>query len=614
MSAFLGSGLAMIVFGGLLILIFFLAIGGLIASLDKSGKTTSVTENSVLELNFDAPIIDRGNDKNMNFDFSTFAPDASIGLDQLLANIEKAETDEHIKGIYLNLSSVQASPSTCHDIRRALVEFKESGKWIVAYGEEISQSGYYVASAANEIYLYPEGMMEWKGLYTELAFFSQMLEKLDVKIQIVRGPDNKYKSAVEPFMYDKMSDANREQIETFLQTIWNGMVDEVAQSRGVSAADLNMLADSLSAFFPQQALNYKLVDGLKYGDEVLEILKSKAGTEAEKDLELVSFAKYKNAKAKKAEATEEEPETADNSEEEKEKDTSIIGGDKIAVVYAIGAIESGEGDDATIGSDRIAKALRDAREDENVKAVVLRVNSPGGSALASDVIWRETQLIKQSGKPFVVSMGDLAASGGYYIACGADKIYANASTLTGSIGVFGMVPVTGEFFQNKLGITFDDAKTNAHSDLMTTTEPMDEYEAGVVQNWVIDIYDQFITIVADGRGMTKTEVDSIAQGRVWAGADAKNIGLVDEIGNLDDAIDEAARLAGITDYKLKNLPKMLDPFEELVKELGGETSASTLLAKSTGKEYQWIKYIQQMEDMVEAKGVQARLPFFIEFK
>lgn len=605
----------MVVFGGILILIFILSISSLISSMGGDNDKTAVKNNSVLELTLDAPIIDRGKNQEMNFNFSTFSSDNSIGLDHLVANLEKAAEDEHIKGIYLNIKSVQASPSTLHDVRQALLDFKTSGKWIVAYSEEMAQSAYYISSVADEIYLYPQGMMEWKGMYTELAFFSQMLEKLDVKIQIIRGPDNKYKSAVEPFMYDQMSPANREQIETFLQTIWDGMVQEVAESRGLTAESLNMLADSLSSFMPQAALSSGLIDGLKYGDEVHEILKTKAGTEAESDLEMVDFSKYKSAVAKKSDSTEKEEEAAEaESEEKEEKKVSLLKGDKIAVVYAVGAIESGEGDDATIGSDRIAKALRDAREDENVKAIVLRVNSPGGSALASDVIWRETQLIKQSGKPFVVSMGDLAASGGYYIACGADKIYANASTLTGSIGVFGMIPITGEFFENKLGITFDEVKTNAHSDIMTTTKAMDEYEAAVVQDWIVDIYDQFITIVADGRGMTKADVDSIAQGRVWAGADAKEIGLVDEIGGLDDAIEEAARLAGITDYKMKYLPKLKDPFEELIKELSGEASASAILAKQIGSDYEWLNYVRDMEEMANAKGVQARLPFFIEFK
>jgi len=601
----------MLVFGGLLILIFIISIAGLIASAsgdyDHSAK---VNDNSILEISFEEPIIDRGKRRDFDFDFGGFGGGGSMGLDHFIEDLKKAARDERIKGVYLNLSSIAASPSTLEDIRSAIANFRaESGKWVVAYSEELSQSAYYVASAADEVYVYPEGMLEWKGLFTELAFFSQMLEKLDVDVQVIRGPNNKYKSAVEPFMYDQMSDANREQIKTFLNTIWMEMVDDVAISRNLSPETLNMLADSLVSFNAREAAAAGLIDGVKYEDEITALLKEKSGITADANLELVALADYRDTRVPRrkdsAKEVEQEPAESDTA--------SAIG--KVAVVYAIGSIESGEGDDETIGSDRIAKALRNAREDENVKAVVLRVNSPGGSALASDVIWRETQLIKQAGKPFVVSMGDLAASGGYYISCGADKIFANPTTLTGSIGVFGIIPVTGDMFRNKLGITFDEVTTNAHSDVLSTTEAMDDFELGVMENMITEIYDHFIGLVAEGRGMSVADVDSIAQGRVWAGKDALEIGLVDELGDLNDAIKAAAAMAGLPeDCSILDLPEMEDPFEEILKEIAsGEVTAAALESRISEK-LPYLSTLREVEKLSRSKGVQARMPFVIEFK
>ena len=601
LSSFVGSGLAMIIVSVLLVLITFGIIGGLVASIEGKDGVSKVEDNSILRLELDQPIIDRGNENEFNFNFNTFQPENSIGLNHLLASIEKASKDDRIKGIYLNLSSIMASPSSMEDIHEALLDFKAGGKWIMAYGENFSQGAYYLATVADEVYLYPEGGMEWKGLYTELAFFKQMLEKLDIEVQIIRGKNNKFKSAVEPFMYDEMSEANRAQIEKFLNTIWNDWVTDVSESRGLSVSELNAIADSLSSFNPAKAVSLGLIDGLKYPDEVLEILRGKLALEEDKEPEFISLAKYRKVKLEKSE---------DDSDTE---DTPSWKKDKIAVVYAVGGIESGEGDDQTIGSDRIAEALRDARKDENVKAVVLRVNSPGGSALASDVIWRETRLIKEAGKPFVVSMGDVAASGGYYIAADADKIFANETTITGSIGVFGIIPVTGEFFKNKMGITFDEAKTNAHSNIMTTTNALDDHEYRVIQESVEQVYDRFISLVAEGRGMTKEEVDEIAQGRVWAGADALEIGLVDELGNLEDAIAAAAELAGITDYKTKDMPQLIDPFEEMMKELSGDVQTKVIEAQLENHS-KLFKQIKEVEKLSKTTGVQARMPFYLDIR
>lgn len=605
LSSFLGSGLAMIIVSILLVLITFGIIGGLIASVDGSQKSTSVKEKTVLHLELDAPIIERGNENEFNFNFNTFQPENSIGLNHLLESIDKAADDSRIEGIYLNLSGVMAAPSSIEDIHQALIDFKSSGKWIMAYGEGFTQGAYYLSSVADEIYLYPEGGMEWKGLFTELAFFKQMLEKLDVDVQIIRGKNNKFKSAVEPFMYDHMSDANRAQVEKFLGTIWNDWVTDVAESRNMTVDQLNSIADSLSAYNPAKAVELGLIDGLKYPDEIMAMIKSKLELEEDAEPEFVTLGKYKSVKVAKANDEKDEEEDSDEKPSWKK--------DRIAVVYAVGGIESGEGDDETIGSDRIAKALRDAREDEDVKAIVLRVNSPGGSALASDIIWRETRLIKESGKPFVVSMGDVAASGGYYIACDADKIYANETTITGSIGVFGIVPVTGKFFENKMGVTFDRVQTNAHSNLMTMTTPLDDHEYSVIQESVELIYDRFLSIVADGRGMTKEQVDEIAQGRVWAGADALEIGLVDELGNLDDAIAHAAEMAGLEDYKTKNLPNLIDPFEEMMKELGGDVQAN-MIESTLGSKLPLYNQLKELEKLSKSTGVQARMPFFIDIR
>jgi protease IV len=375
------------------------------------------------------------------------------------------------------------------------------------------------------------------------------------------------------------------------------MLDGISEKRGVSVADLNRMADSLQLVVPEKAVEARLIDGLKYRDEVMGIIKGKLGIDAaasDNDLEFISLSDYATSSHKKS--------------DKDEKDTPDFKKDKVAVVYAVGAIESGEGSDDVIGSERIAKALKKAREDSKVKAIVLRVNSPGGSALASDVIWRETELIKQSGKPFYVSMGDYAASGGYYISCSADKIYANANTITGSIGVFGIIPNLENFWKNKLGITFDRYETNPHADLITGNKALDEKEMEYMTNMVADIYNDFTSKVANGRKMTQAMVDSIGQGRVWSGEDAKNLGLVDEIGNLQDCIKAAAAQAGLTDYAVKELPAMIDPFQKLMEDLTGQKKEESLRSV-LGEQY---KVYMHAKTFLEMKGVQARMPFMIE--
>jgi protease-4 len=583
LASMIGTIVAMVVVG---VIFFFLIIAAVVSASSGGDEKTKVSENSVLHLKLDQAIVERAGENDFNFNPATFQSEESIGLNHIVEDLAHAKTDDNIKGVFLEVSSVGAAPSTVLDIRNAILDFKSSGKWVIAYAENYSQAGYYVASAANEVYMYPTGTFDWRGLATEIMFYKNMLDKLEIEAQVIRGPNNKFKSAVEPFMYDHMSPENREQIATFVGDIWNIMLDGIAKDRGVTKEMLNLAADSLTFRDVQLVKDAGLLNGLSYRDEVMDLIKAKVGVDKVDDIKFTDFGDYHKSYEKS------------------------IGTDRVAVVYAVGGIESGEGDDQTIGSDRIAKALRDAREDSNVKAVVLRVNSPGGSALASDVIWRETELIKKSGKPFIVSMGDYAASGGYYIACSADRIFANPNTITGSIGVFGVIPNMKNFLNNKIGLTFDTYQTNAHAGLISVTKPLDEMEMKAMQDMIADIYDDFTSKVAKGRNKTQAEVDSIGQGRVWSGEDALQIGLVDELGDLNDAVAYAAQQAGISDYSTKGFPKMKDPFEELMQDLTGQKQTA-ILQQVLGEDFRFYEEIQAVRAM---KGPQARLPFAIEIR
>jgi protease IV len=392
----------------------------------------------------------------------------------------------------------------------------------------------------------------------------------------------KFKSAIEPFMLEKMSDANREQAETFLNSIWNKMLEDIAVNRKTSVAVLNKLANELAIAFPEDAISYKLVDQLAYEDEVMALIRKSVGVKEDDKLNLISHSDYSKFRPKDA----------------------MKGKDKIAVIYAIGGISSGEGDDEEIGSDRISKAIKDARLDKSVKAIVLRVNSPGGSALASEVIWREVTLAKKA-KPVIVSMGDVAASGGYYISCAADRIFAQENTITGSIGVFGMVPNMKKALDDKLGITIDTVNTNTYSDVMTTLRGATPTESVFIQKSVEKVYDVFITRVAEGRGISKDMVDEIGQGRVWSGTDALRIKLIDEFGGLKEAIAYAADKAKIKEYRLQELPAQKNPFDELFGKLEADAE-SKILNKHLGGHYRFLK---SLKNLMNAKGVQARMPY-----
>ncbi len=574
-------------------LAFFLGIVvlvGMIAALVSSAdskKEAKVEPNSVLHINFESQINDRSsNNPFENFNFSSMSGKKGIGLNDILENIEKAKTDDNIKGIYIDLQSVPAGIATIEEIRNKLIEFKESKKFIVAYSEAYSQSAYYLASVSDEVWLNPEGLIEFKGLGAQVMFFKGLLEKMEVEPQVIRY--GKFKSAIEPFILDKMSEANREQTMKYMGSIWNNIVNGIAESRKLTPAQLNLIADSALVQNAKDAVEQKLADKLYYKDQVLDDLKDRCVLEDAKKLKLVSMVKYTDApKAKK-------------------KDDKGLAKDKIAVIYASGSIEGGEGDDQTIGSDRISKAIRKARLDENVKAIVLRVNSPGGSALASDVIWREVVLAKAA-KPVVASMGDVAASGGYYISCAADTIVAQPNTITGSIGVFGLLMNLKNLMNNKLGITVDTVKTNHYADLGSAFRPLTQAERDIIQNSVNEIYGSFIGKVAEGRGMKVADVDSIGQGRVWSGFDAKGLGLVDVLGGMEDAIEIAAKMAKLDNYRVAEYPEQKEPFKAFMEELSGE-GEDVMLKKSLGENYRFYK---TLDDMRRMEGIQARMPFDI---
>lgn len=552
---FAASTLAIIVTSVIVVLIFF----GIIAAVSSDAKGSFTVKNdSVLELSFDFRLSETS---YTDFNSTNFQLNSAVGLDEFRATIARAKEDEKIEGILLNLSTTSYSLATLKEARQILEDFKASGKFITAYSESLSQGAYYMASVADEIYLYPEANMEFLGLSAEMAFFKNAIDKLGVDVQIIRGSNNKFKSAVEPFMYDKMSPANRKQVERFLNSLWSDMLTDISKDRDVSKGKLNQIADSLWAITPTGALEHKLIDGIIYQDQLDSILMAKTEIK-EGSFNLVSFNKYRKALENKSKIK-----------------TSYTKGN-VAVIYATGGIESGKGDHQTIGSESLSKNIKDARENENVKAIVLRINSPGGSALASDVIWRELELTKGV-KPLIVSMGDLAASGGYYIACNADKIYAQPSTLTGSIGVFGIIPNMQNMLKEHLGVTFDVAKTNHHS-MVTPFKPLTDDEKRSIQLSVDRIYDNFISKVADGRGITKAQVDSIGQGRVWTGSDAIEIGLVDELGSLQNAIDYAAEKAEIAtdDIRVIAYPKQkkneLTEVLALLEELNNDDESASI--------------------------------------
>ncbi|MDP3557810.1 MAG: signal peptide peptidase SppA [Bacteroidota bacterium] len=580
-GAFFGSILGIIIATILSIVIIVGIIKSSIDAGDKKDDDGISKTNSVLKLVLDGQIIDREKDnpfKDLG-DFGPFGDQDSHGLNTLLNKIAKAKTDDRVKGIYIYSKSLEAGFATIEELRNALTDFKKSGKFIYCYGEYYGQKEYYLASVANKIFLNPQGSLDWKGLSMSLMFFKNAFEKLGVEVQVFRH--GRFKSAVEPFLLDKMSASNRLQSETFLNSIWSTILTSVSDERKISIEELNKMANTLAIRFPEDAIG-TLIDNALYEDEVILELKKKIGITDKDKINLVDFDKY----------------------EPKDKKVKGLDSKRIAVIYASGSISSGHGGDDEIGSDALTKTIKAARLDDKIKAIVLRVNSPGGSALASDVIWREIMLAKKI-KPVIVSMGNLAASGGYYISCGADRIFAQANTITGSIGVFGIIPNIQKALDQKLGITIDTVNTNLHSDVGGALRSVSASEYSYIQSGVEKVYDVFTKRVAEGRKMSQADVDSIGQGRVWTGKDALKINLVDEIGGMDAALAYAAKKANLTEYKLIELPKQKSPFDAFLnkKELELE---SRFVKRNLGVSF---TYFKQLQKLVNVKGIQARLPF-----
>lgn len=572
----------LIAFG--IVFVMFLVLAALIG---RGEDTVVVKNNSVLEIQLQTPINDYvGMDESNPF-AGLF--NVNQGLDDILHAIRVAKDDNKIKGISLNNNVIMAGLSQTKAIRDALLDFESSGKFIYAFGDFYTQKDYYLASVAKEVYLNPVGDLDFKGLSTEVLFFKELQEKTGIKMEVIRH--GKYKSAVEPFLANEMSDANRTQIKELLDALWNSMLTNISDSRDISMESLNLIADTLGTRKPKYAVLSGLIDDVVFFDEYESKIKKALEIEDDKDINYVAISDYiRTANRIKIKS----------------------GEDKIAVIYAQGEIWYGEGGSDVIGQGIINDALKKAREDDEVKAIVLRVNSPGGSALASDIIWREIEITKAS-KPVLVSMGDVAASGGYYIAAGADKIFAEPTTITGSIGVFGTVPNISELAKN-MGVNAEQVGTNKNSVEYSLFEPMNDNFRNNVLEGIEATYETFLERVAQGRGITMAQADSLAQGRVWSGVDAKRLGLVDELGGLDEAIAEAAKMVNLDKYGIKKLPKYKSDFEKFMEDMGGASAKSkeTFIQQEIGLEAYTI--LKEIKSAMENKGVQARMPFTLNIK
>lgn len=579
---FLGNVLATVV--GLFLFFMILFFGFILIGVLAGGDdVVDVKSNSVIELDLSKIKYDYAGKTNFK-DFQWYE-DEHNGLSDVIKAIEYAKTDDDIKGISILNNTSNLGIAQTKALRDALEDYKKSGKFVYSYADMYSQKDYYLNSVANTIYINPIGEFDFKGLSTEIMFFKDFQEKSGLKIEVIRH--GKYKSAVEPFLENKMSEANKEQTMALLNSVWNSVVTEIAKSRNVPVARLNEIAAGLLARTPQMALNEKLVDKVAYEDVYHSDIKRALKVDADDDYNKVSIEEYAD---KIATTT---------------KDFSTK--DKIAIIYAQGEIMAGEGDVTYIGEGSMRRSLQEARKDKNVKAIVLRIDSPGGSALTSELIWREIELTKKV-KPVVVSMGNLAASGGYYIACNANKIYAESNTITGSIGVFGMLPNFTQAF-NKLGINTEQVKTHERANNYSPFVPLDDNTRAFAQESVEKIYSTFVNRVAAGRKMTFAQVDAIGQGRVWSGQDALRIGLVDKIGGMDDALKEAAALAKIKEYRTQDFPEYEKDLDDVLAQYGLAQSKEAMMKEELGEENYMI--LQRLKRLNQLKGVQAILPYEI---
>ena len=617
-SSFVGASLAFIVSGALFSVLFVgIFIGGIVSAFSEAEPENVEPvskENTVLRMDLSGSITERST-QNANFSLGGFEANSTLGLRDIVKGLERAAEDDDVEGIYMDLDGAAAAPSTMLDLRNAIDRFQESGKWVIGWGEMASMGGMYLTASADELYLHPNGYADFSGMRLQTTYYTGMLEKLGVGMTVLRGPDNEFKSAVEPFTRKSMSAANRVQLNALLDGIWRQTSGGIAQGRGVEESVLDEIAENIALRTAEDAVEWDLFDGLLYEDELKERIKERLDGE---DPIYVDFSDYLNPSGLGGLELSMEGgflgSLFENDYGEKEEEEEL--GGSLAVIYAVGGIDMGDGDDQSIGSVTLSKALRQARLAPDVKAVVLRVSSPGGSALASDIIWRETELLKEAGKTLVVSMGDYAASGGYYISAGADRIFANPTTITGSIGVFGMLPYAEELMKDKMGLAFDDVKTHNHAGIGLDAQ-LDPVQREAMNASITNIYEDFVSIVADGRGMTFEDVDAIARGRVWTGEDALEIGLVDELGDLESAIADAASRAGLDSLdedQIVFLPEAMDPLQAFVEDLAGAEMLGEALVKAGIPEEQWRQWLS-VKRMVESKDrIQARLPFGIEIK
>lgn len=550
----------------------------------SSSDTYKLEDNTVLAIKLEGVLSERVQETNPLMEYLGLSETNEVGLDDILSSIKKAKENNKIKGIYLNAGLFSASSASLKEIRDQLIDFKETGKFIVAYGDVYTQGCYYLASVAEKVIINPQGNLDLHGVSSSPMFYKGLLEKIGVEMQIFKV--GTFKSAVEPFMLEKMSDANRQQVTAYAGDIWATTLAGISESRKISTERLNQLADTLPMLRdPQLLLDNKLIDTLMYETDVKKYLKTLADIGEKDNLKLASVSDMTTVESLKKESS----------------------SDVIAVLYAEGSITSGNGKDG-ITDKRIIKELEKLKDDENVKAVVFRVNSPGGSAYASEQIWKAVTDLKEK-KPIVVSMGDVAASGGYYISCNASKIFAQPNTITGSIGIFGMFPNV-EGLSKKVGLTFDNVKTNKHADFGDITRPMREDEKVILQSYIERGYDLFLTRCSDGRGIAKDSLDLIAQGRVWTGNQALKIGLVDALGGIDAAIKEAAQLAALQDYKLNSYPRKTSFFEDLLANQKEEMTTRAM-KEYLGSDYQSFKLIKEIK---EQDFIQARLPYDFNLK
>lgn len=564
------------------VVLFFISILVVFSMVSSSESETQVRKNSVMMLDLNGTLTERSQENPLDFlmkeDYKTY------GLDDILSSIRKAKENEDIKGIYIQATSLGAGFASLEEIRDALKDFKESGKFIVAYGDTYTQNLYYLSSVADKVLLNPQGMLEWRGLAATPMFFKDLLEKIGVEMQIFKV--GTYKSAVEPFISTEMSPANREQVNVYLSSIWGQITSSVAESRNLSVEALNKEADRMLMFYPaEESVKNGLVDTLIYKNDVRDYLKNMVGIDKDDNMPVLGIQDMINVKKNVP------------------RDKS---GNVIAVYYAYGEIDGGSSasTDEGINSEKVIKDLRKLKDDENVKAVVLRVNSPGGSAYGSEQIWYAINQLKKE-KPIIVSMGDYAASGGYYIACNADTIVAEPTTLTGSIGIFGMMP-NAKGLTEKLGVNFDVVKTNPYADFGNLTRPMNDGEKGLMQMYVNKGYELFLTRCSDGRGISMEELDKIAQGRVWTGSTAKELGLVDELGGLDKALEIAIAKAGVDAYTVMNYPKKEGFLESLMNTNPGNYIKARMLNGKMNDVYRQFSIIENFDKI---DRIQARVPF-----